>query len=82
MRHESMAARRIIRASRMLAEQGHDGDALGALYEMVELRRERDELLEALRTACDHIDMAALEISHCKDAERIRAAVAMEGGAA
>ena len=48
MSHESMAARRIIRASRMLAEQGHDGDALGALYEMVELRKQRDELLAAL----------------------------------
>jgi hypothetical protein len=34
------------------------------------------DLLEALRTARDHIDMDALEISHCKDAERIRAAIA------
>lgn len=34
------------------------------------------ELLEALRTALDHIDMDALEISHCKDAAAIRAAIA------
>jgi hypothetical protein len=37
---------------------------------------EAPDLLEALRTARDHIDMDALEISHCKDAERIRAAIA------
>ena len=44
---------------------------------------QRDELLEALLTARDHIDMDALEISHCKDAERIRAAIAkVEGGVA
>lgn len=46
------------------------------------LQQERDELLKALRTARDHIDMAALEISHCKDAELIRAAIAMKGPAA
>jgi len=40
MRHESMAARRIIRANRLLAEQGHPGDALSALNEMAELRRD------------------------------------------
>lgn len=40
------------------------------------LRAQRDELLAALLTARDHIDMEALEISHCKDAERIRAAIA------
>lgn len=34
------------------------------------------DLLEALCTARDHIDMGALEISHCKDAKRIRAAIA------
>lgn len=40
------------------------------------------ELLEALLTARDHIEMAALEISHCKDAERIRAAIAQATGEA
>lgn len=33
------------------------------------------QLLEALRTAHDHLDMEALEISHCKDAAAIRAAL-------
>lgn len=38
--------------------------------------RERVKALEdALLTAHDHIDMWALEISHCKDAERIRSAL-------
>jgi hypothetical protein len=41
------------------------------------------DLLDALRIAHDHIDMDALEVSHCKDAKRIRAAIAKaEGGAA
>lgn len=44
---------------------------------------QRDELLKALKVARDHIDMGALEISHCKDAEQIRAAIAKaEGGEA
>lgn len=38
------------------------------------------DLLEALLVAHDHIDMAALEISHCKDAEQIRAAIAKSRG--
>jgi hypothetical protein len=38
------------------------------------------ELLEALHTARDHIDMGALAISHCKDAELIRAAIAKAEG--
>jgi len=38
------------------------------------------DLLEALLLALDHLDMAALEVSHCKDAERIRAAIAKAGG--
>lgn len=42
----------------------------------------RDELLEALRIARDHIDMDALEISHCKDAALIRAAIAKALGSA
>ena len=33
------------------------------------------ELLDALILARDHIDMTALEVSHCKDAERIRSAI-------
>ena len=40
------------------------------------LHEVNQELLEAMHTARDHIDMTALEISHCKDAERIRAAIA------
>lgn len=42
MRNESMAARRIIRANRLLIEQGHKGDTLGALKEMAELRRDAE----------------------------------------
>lgn len=38
------------------------------------------DLLEALLVARDHIDMGALEISHCKDAACIRAAIAKAGG--
>jgi len=41
----------------------------------------RDELLEALLIARDHIDMDALEISHCKDAERIRLTITKFNGA-
>jgi len=33
------------------------------------------DLLEALEIAMGHIDMASLEVSHCKDAELIRAAI-------
>jgi len=44
------------------------------------LRSENAALLEALKLARDHIDMGALEVSHCKDAEQIRAAI-LEGGA-
>ena len=39
------------------------------------------ELLEALLIARDHIDMAELEISHWKDAAKIRAAIAKATGA-
>jgi hypothetical protein len=39
------------------------------------------ELFEALELARDHIDMTALEVSHCKDAERIRSAIAKARGA-
>jgi hypothetical protein len=38
------------------------------------------DLLDALRIARDHIDMDALEVSHCKDAERIRSAIAKATG--
>lgn len=41
---------------------------------------QRDALLEALLTAIDHIDMAELDVSHCKDAARIRDAVAKATG--
>lgn len=37
-----------------------------------------EQLMEAIRTAHGHIDMAALEISHCKDAELIRAALSQQ----
>ena len=37
-----------------------------------------EQLMEALRIAHGHIDMGALEISHCKDAELIRAALAQQ----
>ena len=38
---------------------------------------ENQKLREALQVARDHIDMDALEISHCKDAALIRQALAM-----
>lgn len=44
--------------------------------EIDRLIEQRDELLEALITACGHIEMSKLEISHCKDAGRIRSAIA------
>ena len=60
-----------------------DADVLEVHPRFAQVAKERDELLEALKTARDHIDMNALEISHCKDAERIRAAITkVEGGAA
>lgn len=39
------------------------------------------ELLEALRVAHDHLDMQALEVSHCRDAALIRGAIAKLKGA-
>lgn len=48
----------------------HSKDQLAAA-----VLRARREALEALEIARDHIDMAALEISHSKDAEIIRAAI-------
>lgn len=38
---------------------------------------ENQKLREALQVARDHIDMDALEISHCKDAALIRQALAL-----
>jgi hypothetical protein len=38
------------------------------------------ELVAALMTARDHIPMDALDISHCKDAQQIRSAIAKNGG--
>lgn len=46
----------------------------------VEALRQRDELLEALQIARDHIEMGALEVSHCRDAALIRAAIAKATG--
>jgi hypothetical protein len=40
------------------------------------LRAVNAELLEALEVAKGHIGMASLEVSHCKDAAQIRAAIA------
>lgn len=40
-----------------------------------DLDAENQRLREALRLAHDHIDMNALRISHCKDAEAINAAL-------
>lgn len=34
------------------------------------------QMAEALESACDHIEMGALEVSHCKDHERITQAIA------
>ena len=42
MKHEAMNVRRIIRAQRLLAEQGHAGDALGALDELAALRKDAE----------------------------------------
>lgn len=39
------------------------------------------DLLEALLSTRDHIDMNALEVSHCKDAEKIRQAIKKATGA-
>ena len=40
-----------------------------------DLEAENKRLREALRIAHDHIDMNALRVSHCKDAEAISAAL-------
>ena len=42
MKHEAMNVRRIIRAQRLLAEQGHAGDTLGALDELAALRKDAE----------------------------------------
>lgn len=42
------------------------------------LKAEREEvkwMREALLTACDHINMSALRVSHCKDAAKIEVAL-------
>lgn len=56
----------------------HDLDAQHQLLgeEVKRLKSSISTLRNALRTAYDHIDIASLEISHCKDAEIIRAALA------
>ena len=69
----------------------HITDAMGECYEgdgnydgnqwyaaksyILELLAHRSTLLEALKTARDHLDMASLEISHCKDAAAINSAM-------
>ena len=65
--------------SRIATVHFHD-DAVGETKANACLIAAAPELLEALRIARDHIDMAALEISHCKYAERIRAAIAKATG--
>jgi len=57
-----------------------DGDPSGDEEADARLIAAAPELLEALELARDHIDMAALEVSHCKDADRIRAAIAKARG--
>lgn len=42
MKHEAMNVRRVIRAQRLLAEQGHAGDTLGALDELAALRKDAE----------------------------------------
>jgi len=42
MKHESMNIRRVIRANRLLAEQGHANDTLAALDEMAALRKDAE----------------------------------------
>lgn len=42
MKHESMNIRRVIRANRLLAEQGHAEDTLGALDELAALRKDAE----------------------------------------
>lgn len=56
-------------------------DGRGEFYEAdARLIAAAPDLLEALELARDHIDMTALEVSHCKDAERIRLAIAKARG--
>ncbi len=42
MKHESMNIRRVIRANRLLAEQGHANDTLAALDEVAALRKDAE----------------------------------------
>jgi hypothetical protein len=60
------------------------GEAISALHgrpnTATDLRKAAIDLLDALVLARDHIDMTALEVSHCKDAEHIRAAIARAHG--
>lgn len=42
MKQESMNIRRVIRASRLLAEQGHANDTLAALDELAALRKDAE----------------------------------------
>ena len=66
MKHESMNIRRVIRANRLLVEQGHKGDTLAALNELdalrVQVRQADDRGDLAMRRA--HAALAALEQIH------------------
>jgi hypothetical protein len=55
------------------------GEAISALHgrpnTATDIRKAVIDLLDALVLTRDHIDMTALEVSHCKDAEIIRSAI-------
>ena len=56
----------------------YDGDQWYAAESYIlELQAHRSTLLEALKTARDHIDMASLEVSNGKDAEAINSALSI-----
>ena len=55
---------------------GCDERAERQVKEADSLRAVNAELLDALEVAKGHIGMASLEVSHCKDAAQIRAAIA------
>ena len=62
----------------MCGEEHHEeGCELGSMQaRAVRAELLRDHFLAALRVAHDHLDMQALEVSHCKDATLIRTALA------
>ncbi len=66
---------------RRLHAENEAAHTVGILQEkeLMRLETENETLREALRIARDHIEMDALEISHCKDAAMIRAALTRVG---